>query len=122
MMRDDLLSLWKMVDIPTTILCLALIMSVIILAKWHKDDSAFDFRQALLDPVTKVISFSRLGHFVCLIASTSLLMHEAAKGRLTDWLYIGYMTAWAGTYVASKAIDSKGDKPSADKPKVVVED
>jgi hypothetical protein len=94
-------------DLPMSILLMTMILLVCTLTLWHRADNDFDFRRALLDPETKVISFSRLGHFVCLVASTALLMHEAAKGRLTDWMFMGYMTAWAGTYVASKAIASK---------------
>lgn len=106
-MIDIIKHLWSQIDIPTTILCLTMGMMVIVLSKWHTDNSDFDFRQALLDPLTGHISFSRLGHFVCLIASTGLLLHEAAKGRLTEWLFIGYMTAWAGTFIVSKSIDAK---------------
>lgn len=78
---------------------------VILMVKWHVDGSKFDFRDALLDPDTDRISFSRLGHFISLIVSTFIICYETAIGRLTEWLFTGYMVAWAATFVAAKAID-----------------
>lgn len=102
---------WMATDFPSIILLLALVFTANALTSWHRADGPFDFRKALLDPVSREISFSRLGHFVCLIISTAIMCYEAMKGRLSEWLFIGYMTAWAGTYVAAKAIDAKTTEP-----------
>lgn len=93
------------IDIPTVILFSTIGFLVAVMISWHRDNSEFDFRKALIDPNTRNISFSRLGHFVCLTVSTGILLHETAKGRLNEWLFVAYMTAWAGAFVASKAIE-----------------
>ena len=104
---------WNNVDFPNTILMVSMAMLVLVLVSWHRDNTAFDFRKALLDPATSAISFSRLGHFVALIVSTAVLLHQTARGTLTDWLFLGYMTAWATVFAVSKNIDYK--KAAADK-------
>ena len=100
-------ALWLHADLPSVILMVSMSLLVVVLAKWHSDNTEFDFRKALIDPSTSVISFGRLGHFVCLVTSTAVLLHQTAKDSLNDWLFIGYMAAWAGTFVASKALDIK---------------
>ena len=86
---------------------------VLIFARWHSsNDPTFDFRQALVDPDTKRISFSRLGHFVALVISTTIISYETVNGRLSEWLFMGYMVTWAGTYVAAKAFPGKVDERS----------
>ena len=104
---ETLKHLFQTSDLPTIILFGTVLMLVLVLIKWHTDNSTFDFRRALIDPATKEISFSRLGHFVCLVVSTGIILHAACLGRLTEWMYSGYMFAWAGAYVVSKAIDVK---------------
>jgi hypothetical protein len=85
---------------------------ILLLAKWHNSsESRFDFRAALLDPCTNTISFSRLGHFVALVISTAIIIHETAAGRLSEWLFAGYMIAYSGTYIWAKQIDAKALKP-----------
>lgn len=81
---------------------------LVLLAKWHNsNDPHFDFRQALIDPKTNRISFSRLGHFVALVISTVIICYEAVNGRLSGELYLSYLATWAGTYTLAKHIDSK---------------
>jgi len=79
---------------------------VAVMIKWHTDfDPRFDFRLALLDPKTDRISFSRLGTFISLIISTTILCYLAARDTMNDAVYIGYLGTWAGTFVAAKMIE-----------------
>lgn len=90
---------------------LNVVLLLVILWKWHNcEDTSFDFRTALVDPDTDRISFGRLGHFVSLFISTMILCYETVNGRLTEWLFTGYMLAWAGTYVAAKALNKQNPK------------
>lgn len=100
----------SVIDIPGVLFFIFGLFMIVVMSMWHRDNSHFDFREALLDPLTKNISFTRLGQFVCLGASTALLCYEATKGRLSEWLFIGYMAAWAGSYAYGKYIDSKSQK------------
>lgn len=89
---------------------LNIVVLFVILAKWHNDgDQQFDFKTALIDPETNRVSFSRLGHFVSLFISTLIIAFETVNGRLSEWLFAGYMLAWTGAYVAVRAIDKRGD-------------
>lgn len=79
---------------------------VVVMIKWHTDDDPrFDFRLALLDPKTDRISFSRLGTFVSLVISTTILCYMTVRDTVNEGIYIGYLGAWAGTFVASKLIE-----------------
>lgn len=79
---------------------------VVLMIKWHVDDDPrFDFRLALLDPKTNRISFSRLGTFISLVISTTILCYLTVNDRMNDGIYIGYLGTWAGTFVAAKMIE-----------------
>jgi hypothetical protein len=79
---------------------------VVLMIKWHADDDPrFDFRLALLDPKTNRISFSRLGTFISLVISTTILCYLTVNDRMNDGIYIGYLGTWAGTFVAAKMIE-----------------
>lgn len=79
---------------------------VVLMIKWHVDnDPRFDFRLALLDPKTNRISFSRLGTFISLVISTTILCYLTVNDRMNDGIYIGYLGTWAGTFVAAKMIE-----------------
>ena len=76
---------------------LFIIAMLIVLMRWHNDDSKFDLREILIDKDTGTVSIHRVGQFTALAVSTVLIIHEATKGRLSEWLFTGYMVAWAGT-------------------------
>lgn len=101
-MMDALRELYVYIDLPGVLLGIAALGIIYTLMKWHSEDNLFDFRLALLDDTGTKISFIRLGHFVCLITSTAILIYETFKGRINEWLYMGYMTAWAGSFIAAK--------------------
>ena len=104
---DFLKQIYQVLDIPGLIYFVFITFMIFIMAQWHRGNTSFDFREALLDQKTRKISFTRLGQFVALIVSTGLLAYEATKGRLTEWLFISYMAAWTGSYAFGKYLDSK---------------
>lgn len=87
-------------DIPAILLGIGNAIFVAVLLSWHVKEGPFDFRATLLK--NGKISLSRLGQLTALVVSTGVLIYQTVKGQLTEWLYIGYMTAWAGTYIANK--------------------
>lgn len=104
-------------DWQSGIFFVIVLILVFILGRWHSSkDPQFDFRIALIDPLTGRISFSRLGHFVSLVISTLIICFETINGRLSEWLFAGYMVSWAGAYVAAKAIDSNKYERSEEEP------
>ena len=49
---------------------------------------------------------------VALFVSSWAMIHQTINNALTEWLFGGYMVAWAGANIASKFIDSaKQSKP-----------
>ena len=74
-----------------------------VLAKWHSDESKFDFRESLIEPETGRVSLSRLGQLTALATSTAILVYIAlTSGSVPEWMFAAYMAAWAGTYIAAK--------------------
>lgn len=106
-MRELFTNLYAFVDIPALMLACGNLGFIIVLIRWHVDDTAFDFRASLLDATTGVISFTRLGQLVALVATTEWGMYEAVKGRLTEWFVLAYLGAWGGLAALNKIQDAK---------------
>jgi hypothetical protein len=53
------------------------------------------------------VSLQKFGQVTALLVSTCAIMHELFNGRLSEWLFAGYMVAWAGSNAVSKWIDSR---------------
>ena len=95
-------------DGPGIFIFAVFIFLAIVIVLWHRDkESNFDIRYIVIDSKTENVSLSKLGQFVALVVSTSALWYEMMHGRLTEWLFIGYMMAWAGANIASKLADAK---------------
>jgi len=93
---------------PYLIFYLAMAFILVILIIWQLDkDPRFDFKTALLDPITNRVSFGELGQLVSLVMSTVIIVSEAAHGRLTEWLFTSYMAIWAGSFIANKYMNNK---------------
>ena len=113
----DFLLLYEVLDIPLVILGLANLVLILVLLKWHLGNNReFDFRRALIDPATKAVSFTRLGIFVALWASTEWGMYLIAVDKFSEWFYGGYMTAWVAYGIMSKNADAKMVIAGAKKP------
>jgi hypothetical protein len=91
-----------------TFLVVGLTILLIVLVYWHmSSDVRFDLRDLLIDSKTKELSLSKTGQFLALLISTWVLMYETRAGRLTDWLFTGYMLAWAGANSLNKYLEQK---------------
>ena len=69
----------------------------------------------LRDKGTEFPSLGRQGQYVAMITSTWVLMWITIKGALQEWLFVGYMFAWAGAHFGSIWLKMKGQK-EGDKP------
>lgn len=78
---------------------------LVVLVRWHTEDSRFDLRHILIDGGTNRVSLHKLGQFVALIVSTIVLWYEMLHARLTEWLFAGYMFTWTGALLAKRWID-----------------
>lgn len=93
-------------NLETIVLLMGIIFFIHILYKWHTDPSVrFDVKDLLM--VNGKMSLSKTGQFICMLASTWVLIYQTRTGALTEWVFSGYMLAWAGVGVASKLIDKK---------------
>ena len=67
----------------------------------------FDLRFIIVDVATGKVSLFKVGQFVALLTSTWALIHETRADQLTDWLFGGYIVAWAGANVANRYVDKQ---------------
>lgn len=104
---DTLYALTAWIDPAATITVVFGFVILIMLLKWHSDDTPFDIRHILIDRETERVSLHKFGQFVALSVSTMLIWHETLKGRLSEWLFISYMASWAGAFVATRWLDHK---------------
>jgi hypothetical protein len=78
---------------------------VALIARWHlSSDVSFDVKQAIVDDKGN-FSLYKFGQLIALLASTWVVVNETKMGRMSEWLFIGYMVAWSGTNLANKYID-----------------
>jgi hypothetical protein len=96
-------------NIPAFLFGVGMVLFLLVLARWHSDDSKFDFRESLLDPQNNDrVSLSRLGQITALFTSTGVVTFYAINKDLSEWMFGLYMTAWAGTYLATKWSPKQG--------------
>lgn len=72
---------------------------------WHSRNDSFDLRWLLVDTKTNKVSLFKLGQLVALCVSSWALVHQTINNVLTEWLFTGYMIAWAGANIAKKFLD-----------------
>ena len=80
------------------------IVAALIVIAWTRPGT-FVF---LRDKGTDFPSLSRLGQYTALLVSTWVMATMALKGEVQEWLFIGYMLAWAGAQFGSLYLKSKG--------------
>jgi hypothetical protein len=95
-------------NVDTVILITGVLLFLIILVVWHKDESRFDLKEIIVDTETNTVSLYKLGQVLALLISTWVLIHETRNGRLNEYLFSLYMFAWAGANSLNKYIDNKG--------------
>ncbi len=94
-------------DLPGILMLISSMIVLVVLVSWHVGESAFDMRHVLIDINTQRVSLHKLGQFIALSTSTTILWYETMHGRLTEWLFTGYMMAWAGASLIKRWLDSK---------------
>lgn len=81
-----------------------------IIYKWHTDKSnVVDVRSLLM--TGDKMSLSKMGQFVAMIVSTWVIIYQTRAALLTEWLFTGYMLAWAGTGVVNKFLNKTNSQP-----------
>lgn len=88
-------------------LAIASLWGLVILFLWHRHPDAFDLRHLLTDSRSNRVSLRKCGQLFALLLSSWVLIHETRAGRLSEWLFIGYLAAWTGANLAAKWIDTK---------------
>lgn len=92
--------------IDTIALMLATFGLLIVLWGWHSSDGVrFNLTEMLIDSKTNRVSLMKCGQALALLISTWVLIHETRAGRLTEYLFVGYMVAWSGANLAKRWID-----------------
>ena len=93
------------------------ITAMIVFVVWLRPKT-FDF---LKDKDTMYPSLGRQGQFTAMIVSTWIIVVAAIKGAVNEWLFTGYMFAWAGAQFGSVWLKLKGqnghDQPKAQETK-----
>ena len=93
------------IPLDTVILLLGLLLLLAALLYAQRKGDNFDLRWVLVDTTTEKVSLMKLGQFVALCVSTWVLIHEVRAGRLTEWLFFGYIATFSGANLANKFID-----------------
>ncbi len=96
-----------------SIILFCTVVITITAVKWHLDPKFnFNLQDLLIDHGTKKLSLHKIGQFFALMVSTWILIHETKLGRLTEFLFTGYMAIWSGSNLMSKYLDNKKQKES----------
>jgi hypothetical protein len=106
--------LFAALDIPALTAMLFGVLLLAVLIKWHVDETPFDIRHVLIDIETGRVSLHKFGQFLALFTSTGLLWYEAVNGRLSEWLFGGYMVAWAGVALGNSWLKNQKGSSSPD--------
>lgn len=99
-------------DLETLVLGIASLVFILFIVKAHFGVNAFDIKSTVTDENGR-FSLSKFGQLVALLVSTWVLIYETRKGHLTEWLFAGYMAAWAGANLLNKYLD-RGKPTSSD--------
>jgi len=84
-------------------------VALLVLIVWVRPQT-FQF---LLDKGSAFPSLGRQGQFTAMVISTWVLVTVTLKGGLAEWLFIGYMFAWASAQFGSLWLKIKGQGGSS---------
>ena len=97
-------------NLSEVVLGISFIVIIFLLVSWQRNTTdTFDLRDLLINSETGKIGLFKVGQLISLAVSTWVIIHETVNSHLTDWLFTGYMVAWAGANLVSKALDAKKD-------------
>jgi hypothetical protein len=96
---------WDVWSEPTNVvLAISLLATGYVIMK-AQSSGKFDFGEMLRDEAGRASS-SRVIALGAFSASTWVLMRYTTTNAITDWIWWGYLAAWSGSAVLSKAIDA----------------
>lgn len=109
-----MMDILKNFDLDTFILVTCSLIVAYALWSWHSDKHVkFDIKTLILDDKGN-FSVYYVAQILSLMTSTWILIYQTRHGILTEWLFTGYMVAWAGMGVAGKWMDNKNNQPPSD--------
>lgn len=95
------------ITFDTAVLIIATLVVLISAWLWQRDKhNKFDLLDLISGEDGK-LSLSKTGQFVALLVSTWGFVALTRAEKMSEWYFAGYMLAWAGANIASKALDSK---------------
>ena len=101
-------NLLSQLTVDLIVLTIGMIVVVGFLIYWHLDTKThFDVRDLMVDHRTKILSLNKIGQLFALLVSTWIIIHETRLGRLTEFLFTGYMAVWSGSSLLSKYLDNR---------------
>lgn len=105
------------INIDTLVLMLATVIALFFIFKWHADTTTpFDLRSAFMAEDGSKFSLSKFGQLVAMVTSTWVVIYQTRHNNLTEWLFTGYMVAWAGANAFSKYLNSKKEQQENKEP------
>ena len=81
------------------------IVAALVLVVWVRPQT-FRF---LLDKGSDFPSLGRQGQYTAMVVSTWALVTVTISGNLAEWLFVGYMLAWAGAQFGSIYLKMKSE-------------
>ena len=104
-----MLEIIKTINLETWLLAISAGFFLYLLYSWHTDkNTSLDVRTLVM--TGDKLSLAKMGQFIAMIVSTWVIIYQTRATLLTEWLFTGYMLAWAGAGVAGKLIDKTADK------------
>ncbi len=100
-----------MITFDTWVLIVATVVVLISAWLWQRDSTnKFDLLDLISGDDGK-LSLSKTGQLVALLVSTWGFVALTRADKMSEWFFTGYMLAWAGANIASKALDIKKGQP-----------
>ena len=101
-------------DPAMTLLLVGGVLILLVFLRWQRDNSEFDLRELFIDTKTRKVSPEKFSVMTALAVSSWGFVSQIQDGKMTEFYFVGYMTAWGALRVASKWADSK--TPTEPKP------
>lgn len=86
-----------------------------LLAAWNRDDSN-QIQVSDLICVDGKLNESKMARFGAFVVSTWAFVYLVVTDSMTEWYFMGYMTAWVGNALFSKYMSQKDHVTTGDKP------
>lgn len=101
---STIMQILETLNLETIILGIGSLIFIAFLIKSHVSAEPFDIRSVIVDESGR-FSLNKFGQLVALLVSTWVLIYQTRQALLTEWLFAGYMAAWAGANLLNKYLD-----------------